>query len=82
MGWRIRFGIIIGGTSDQTDNLSWTRAGLGQLQSLAANPTTVPEDIIIQSWQPLPTQYLGNRSRNEHLDATSGRTDGSMSAAR
>jgi hypothetical protein len=58
MGWRIRFGIIIGGTSDQTDNLSWTRAGLGQLQSLAANPTTVPEDIIIQSWQPLPTQYL------------------------
>jgi hypothetical protein len=48
MGWRIRFGIIIGGTSDQTDNLSWARARLGRLQSLAANPTTVPEDIIIQ----------------------------------
>jgi hypothetical protein len=43
---------------DQTDNLSRTRAGLGQLQSLAANLTTVPEDIIIQSWQPLPTQYV------------------------
>jgi hypothetical protein len=45
----IRFGIIIGGTPDQTDNLSWTRAGLGQLQSLAAHPMTVPEDIIVQS---------------------------------
>jgi hypothetical protein len=58
MGWRIRFGIIIGGTPDQTDSLSWTRAGLGQLQSLAANLTTVPEGIILQSRQPLPTQYV------------------------
>jgi len=58
IGWRSRFGIIIGGTPDQTDSLSWTRAALGQLQSLAANPTTVPQDSIIQPWQPLPTQYV------------------------
>jgi hypothetical protein len=58
IGWRSRFGIIIRGKSDQTDNLSRMRARLGQWQSLAANPTTVPQDIIIQSWQPLPTQYL------------------------
>lgn len=54
----IRFGIIFGGTPDQKDALSWTRAGLDQLKSLAGNPTTAPEDVVIQSWQPLPTRYL------------------------
>ena len=54
----IRFGIIIGGDPDYTDDLSWTRAGLDQLEALAVNPATAPEDVIIQSWQPLPTHYL------------------------
>jgi hypothetical protein len=54
----IRFGIIIGGTPDDTDDISWTRAGLDQLRALAANPATAPEDVVIQSWQPLPTRYL------------------------
>jgi len=54
----IRSGIIIGGNPDYNDDVSWTRAGLEQLKSLAANPSTAPEDVIIQSWQPLPTHYL------------------------
>jgi hypothetical protein len=54
----IRFGIIIGGDPDYKDNVSWTRAGLDQLRALSANPATAPEDLIIQSWQPLPTNYL------------------------
>jgi hypothetical protein len=54
----IRFGIIIGGNPDYTDDISWTQAGLDQLKTLAANPATAPEDVIIQSWQPLPTHYL------------------------
>ncbi len=53
----IRFGIIIGGNPDYTDNISWTQAGLDQLKALAVNAATAPEDVIIQSWQPLPTQY-------------------------
>jgi hypothetical protein len=54
----IRFGIIIGGNPDYTDDVSWTRAGLDQLKTLSGNPATAPEDIIIQSWQPLPKRYL------------------------
>jgi hypothetical protein len=54
----IRFGVIIGGDPDYTDDLSWTRAGLHQLSVLNANPATAPDDIIIQSWQPLPTHFL------------------------
>jgi hypothetical protein len=54
----IRFGIIIGGNPDYKDNVSWTRAGLDQLRMLSASPATAPEDVIIQSWQPLPTNFL------------------------
>jgi hypothetical protein len=54
----IRYGIIIGGTPDQTDDVSWTRTGLDALKTLAGNPATAPQDVIIQSWQPLPTHYL------------------------
>jgi hypothetical protein len=54
----IPFGIIFGGTPDQQDDLSWTRSGLNELESLASNPATVPGQVIIQSWQPLPTHVL------------------------
>jgi len=54
----IRFGIIIGGDPDYTDDVSWTRAGLDQLRTLASNPATAPEDVIVQSWQSLPSHYL------------------------
>jgi hypothetical protein len=54
----IRFGIIIGGNPDYKDDVSWTRAGLDQLKTLAADPAIAPEDVVIQSWQPLPTRYL------------------------
>jgi len=54
----IRFGIIIGGDPDYTDDVSWTHAGLEQLRRLGSSPATAPEDVIIQSWQPLPTRYL------------------------
>ena len=76
----IRFGIIIGGTPDPTDNLSWTRAGLGQLQSLADDSAGGHHCPIVAAFT--DTIPAGNRSRNEHLDATSGRTAGSMSPAR
>jgi hypothetical protein len=54
----IRFGIIIGGDPSYTNDISWTRAGLHQLSVFVADPATAPEDVIIQSWQPLPTRYL------------------------
>jgi hypothetical protein len=54
----IAFGTIFGGTPDQQDDVSWTRAGLLQLKTLASNPATAPEQVIIQTWQPLPTKML------------------------
>jgi hypothetical protein len=54
----IRFGVIVGGDPDFTDDVAWTRAGLHQLTVLHADPATTPQDIVIQSWQPLPTHYL------------------------
>ena len=54
----IRFGIIIGGNPDFKDDVSWTHEGLSQLRSLSSNPATAPQDIVMQSWQPLPSSYL------------------------
>jgi hypothetical protein len=54
----IRFGAIVGGDPDFTDDVSWTRAGLRALRSLAASPATAPDDVVVQSWQPLPTHDL------------------------
>jgi hypothetical protein len=54
----IRFGVVFGGTPDQSEDLSWTRAGLTQLKAFIADPSIAPDDILIQSWQPLPTREL------------------------
>jgi hypothetical protein len=54
----IRFGVIINGDSGSKDSATWTSTALGRLAIIAADSATAPEDVIIQSWHPLPTQML------------------------
>ena len=62
----IRFGVVFGGTPDQMDDVSWTRVGLDRLKSFAANPAITPDDVLIQSWQPLPTRELPETTPGTH----------------
>ena len=54
----IPFGVIIGGNQNQGGDAGWVALGLQRLATLHADPATAPEDIVIQSWQPLPTRML------------------------
>jgi hypothetical protein len=62
----IRFGVVFGGTPDQENDLSWTGAGLAQLKAFAANPATAPDDVLIQTWQPLPSRELPEITPGTH----------------
>ena len=53
----MRFGIIIGGSPEDRTNERWVADGLQRLSYLA-NPATRPDDVIVQSWQDLPTRML------------------------
>ena len=62
----IPFGVIFGGTPDQKDDVSWTREGLEQLRNFARNPSISPDDVLIQTWQPLPTRELPETKPGTH----------------
>ncbi len=53
----MRFGVIIGGSQEDQSNARWVADGLQRL-SFLANPATRPDDVIVQSWQDLPTRML------------------------
>jgi hypothetical protein len=55
----IRFGVICdGGGPDVNSNEAWVRQALQRCRAMAANPKTLPDDLIVQSWEPLPTKML------------------------
>ena len=54
----IRYGVIIGGTSDQQAAGGWIDAALRSLRGLVADPAVRPDDVIVQSWQSLPSRVL------------------------
>jgi hypothetical protein len=62
----IRFGVVFGGTPDQKDNVSWTGGGLAQLRAFVGNSTMAPDDVLIQTWQPLPTRELPETTPGTH----------------
>lgn len=54
----IHFGVICDGDPDAGNNEAWVRQALRRCQDVAANPKTVPDDLIVQSWELLPTKML------------------------
>jgi len=54
----IPVGMIVGGSPEDGTDDAWTQEALQRVQMLADNPALRPDQIIVQSWQPLPTHYL------------------------
>jgi hypothetical protein len=54
----VPFGVIIGGSPENTSEEEWVRTGLQRLEELNRNPATRPDDVVIQSWQRFPTHML------------------------
>jgi len=54
----VPFGVIVGGSPEQTSDQQWVKVALQRLAVLTSNSATDPDDIVIQSWQRLPSQYL------------------------
>ncbi len=54
----IRFGAIVGGTPDQRTAAEWVSVALQHVRLLVDDPAVRPDDIVIQSWQLLPTRML------------------------
>lgn len=54
----IRFGTIFGGSPDNPSNEAWVAKGIERLQAIGSSSQTAPDDVVIQSWQVLPTKML------------------------
>jgi hypothetical protein len=54
----IPFGAIVGGGLEHKTNDAWVQAGLARLAALDRDPATQLDDVIVQSWQALPTRVL------------------------
>ncbi len=54
----LRFGAIVGGTPQDATNQQWVADALRHLGGLMADPATRPDDVVVQSWQPLPDRML------------------------
>jgi hypothetical protein len=60
----IRVGVICDGGASEVKgreartNEEWVHTAIQRCQALAANPSIGPEQLIVQSWEPLPTQML------------------------
>ena len=57
-GRGIRFGVICDGDVNAGGNEAWVDQAVQRCTSIAANPSTRPDDFIVQSWEPLPTKML------------------------
>ena len=51
-------GVIIGGTPQDQSDEEWVAHALQGLRMLEANPATRPDQVVVQSWQPLPDHML------------------------
>jgi hypothetical protein len=54
----MRFGLICDGDANVGSNEAWVQQALQRYQTVVANPRTRPDDLIVQSWEPLPTRML------------------------
>ena len=57
----LRVGVIIGGEVPDPDDESWVAHGLQHVRDLAGDPAA-PDDIVVQSWQNLPSRMLPETS--------------------
>lgn len=54
----VPFGVIIGGSPDNASEEEWVRTALQRFEELNRNSETRPDDVVIQSWQKVPTHML------------------------
>jgi hypothetical protein len=54
----VPLGVICDGDANAGGNEAWVRQALERCQSVAADPSIVPDVFIAQSWEPLPTKML------------------------
>jgi hypothetical protein len=54
----MRFGVICDGDIDAGNNEAWIRQALQRCLNVGADSRTAPDDLIAQSWEPLPTKML------------------------
>lgn len=54
----VRFGVICDGDVSAGNNEAWVAQALQRCRQVAANPRTRPDDLLAQTWEPLPTKML------------------------
>lgn len=54
----IRFGLICDGDANVGGDEAWVRQAVQRYRQVSSDPKTIPDDLIIQSWEPLPTKML------------------------
>ena len=54
----MRFGLICDGDANAGGDEAWVQQAIQRCRDVAANPRTRPDDLIVQSWEPLPTRML------------------------
>ena len=54
----MRWGLICDGDANVGSDEAWVQQALQRCRDVAANPRTRPDDLIVQSWEPLPTRML------------------------
>ncbi len=57
-GLGVRTGIIFGGGLQDPSDEAWVAHGLQTMQDVESDPATRPDDVIVQSWQDLPSRML------------------------
>lgn len=55
---RIRFGVICDGDADAGSDAAWVQQALQRCRDVASNPNAFPDNVIVQTWEPLPTKML------------------------
>jgi hypothetical protein len=55
---RIPFGLIVNGGPLQPTSEAWVDVALRRLRMFEANPALRPDQIVVQSWEDLPTKML------------------------
>jgi hypothetical protein len=54
----IRFGVICDGDANASDDAAWVRQAVGRCWDVISDRATFLDDLIVQSWEPLPTKML------------------------
>jgi hypothetical protein len=54
----VRFGVICDGDAASGSNEAWIAQALQRCRQVAADPRTRPDDLLAQTWEPLPTKML------------------------